>query len=298
MLDSLAELRTFQTVAEEGSLSAAARSLGLTVNAVSRRLAQLEERLGVPLAERTTRRLRLTDDGQRFMAHCRRILAEVDEAEEDLSPAGRGLSGLVRVMVHPGVLEGDFLEQVDRLLEEHPRLSLHLLTRNAPKDLFKEGADLAIWPGEVTMQSVVARRVCSVSWVMVCSPGYKKRYGVPKCPGDLEHHTCLRAMRDRPERIWVLQDDKGKNVEVTPGGRLDCDDTETLRMAIVKGLGIGMRPRGEVLRACAEKRLVHVLPGYTFGPLPIHLVSRPGRLRLARVRAIANLLEEAISALS
>ena len=145
VLDNIDELRTFQRIAAEGSLSAAARSLGLTVNAVSRRLVRLEHRVGVPLAERTTRSFRLTDDGRRLLVRIHRIVTEVDDAEEALTPRGvRGRSGLVRAMVHPATLQTGFMEKLSSLLTEHPRLRVHVLTRNAPGDPVQEGADLAV----------------------------------------------------------------------------------------------------------------------------------------------------------
>ena len=294
MLDNIDELRTFQTVAEKGSLSAAARTLGLSVNAVSRRLAALEEALGLPLAERTTRSLRLTDDGERFLVRCRRIIDEVDDALEELVPGREGLSGLVRAMIHPAMLQTGFFESLNSLLEEHGRLRLHLLTRNDPQDIIRSGADIAVWPGTVELQSVVTKKICSVQWVMACSPSYGERHGLPQKPADLEAHTCLRALRERPERTWMLRDGRGKTIEVTPGGQLDCDDTETLKGALYAGLGIGLRPEGEVARAVAAGKLLRVLPRYGFQILPVHLVSVPGRLRLARVRAVATLLEQAI----
>ncbi|MEQ9318611.1 MAG: LysR family transcriptional regulator [Polyangiaceae bacterium] len=296
MLESIEELRTFCRIVDEGSLSAAARSLALSVNAVSRRLAQLETRLGTRLAERTTRTLRLTDDGQRFYDRCQRILAEVEDAEQTLAPAERGLAGLVRVAVHPTAAHPAMLTELGVLREEHPRLRVHLLARNAPVDPVREGVDILVWSGEVTMQSVVARRILETSWVLACAPSYAERRGVPKRPRDLADHVCLRALRDRPERVWVLRDAKGRDVQARPGGRIDCDDTETLRRALYAGLGIGFRPPGEVKREARAGRLVPVLPRHGLRPVAVHLVTPPGRLRLRRVRAMAELLEKALRA--
>src|SRR3954462_4743706 len=137
MLESVSELRTFVRIVDEGSLSAAARSLGLSVNAVSRRLALLEERAGVRLANRTTRRLALTDDGRRFAERCRRILTDVDEAEADLQPTPGKLRGLVRVGLHPQLVEMGALQRFGALLLEHDGLSLHIVARNSPVDPIK-----------------------------------------------------------------------------------------------------------------------------------------------------------------
>lgn len=291
MFESLSELKTFLLIADEGSLSAAARSLSLSVNAVSRRLAQLEERIGVRLANRTTRRFSLTDDGRRLAERCRRILAELRDAEEDLQPAPGRLRGLVRVALHPQLIEDSALERFGALLLEHEDLSLQVLARNVAIDPVKEGLDLVVWPGEVTLQTVVSRPLAIVDWVLAAAPAYIRRRGIPSRPDDLSNHDCLRAWRGRPEGHWVLSDARGRQVSVAVQGRFESDDTATLAAAIYAGLGIGLRPRAEVLRATAEGRLVHVLPKWHFMSYRVHLVSPPGRLRVPRVRAVATVIE-------
>ena len=298
MLESIEELRTFRRVINEGSLSAAARSLGLSANAVSRRLAQLESRLGLRLAERTTRRFTLTDEGRRFAVRCERILREIDDAEEDLRPATSGLRGLVRVAIHPELLRGDFLAKVGDLLAEHSELRVHLLARSVPEDPVRLGVDMGVWPGDVPLQSVVAKRVVEVRWVLACSSEYAERRGVPRRPSELIEHECLRALKRRGESHWALRDRKGNQLEVPVGGQFESDDNETLRAALFAGIGIGLRPRGEVKAEAAAGRLVHVLPSYTFQDLPVHLVAAPGRLRLRRIRAVARLIEVGIQGIA
>ena len=291
VLESLSELKTFLRVVDEGSLSAAARSLGLSVNAISRRLALLEERVGVRLANRTTRRLGLTDDGRRFADRCRRILAEVQDTEDDLQPSPGKLRGLVRVALHPQLIEEGTLRRLGSLLLEHEGLSLHILARNIAADPFKEGLDLVVWPGEVTLQSVVSRPLAAVDWVLAATPDYVKRAGVPRQPEDLAQHACLRALRTRSETHWVLSDAGGRQTSVPVRGRFESDDTATLAAALYGGLGIGLRPKGEVLRESTAGRLVHVLPRWHILSYRVHLVSPPGRLRLPRVRAVATIIE-------
>lgn len=294
MLESIEELRTFCRIVDEGSLSAAARSMSLSVNAVSRRLAQLESRMGVRLAERTTRTLVPTEEGRAFFERCQDILALVDEAEDELSPPQRGLRGLVRVAVHPTLVGPEFLRRLGVLLDGHPGLRVQLLARNAPVDPVKQGIDILVWAGEVTQQSVVAKRVGGAVWVLACAPSYAEAHGLPEGPAALRDHQCLRALRDRAERVWVLRSPDGEDVEAVPGGRIDCDDTETLRRATYAGLGIGLRPRREVEAAVERGELVAVLPGHYFRPVPVYLVTPPGRLRRRRVRAMSELLEAVI----
>lgn len=293
MLESLTELKTFLRIVDDGGLSAAARSLGMSVNAVSRRLALLEERVGVRLANRTTRRLSLTDEGRLFLERCRRIVAEVQEAEEELQPLPGKIRGLVRVGIHPQLIDERSLRDFRALLLEHEGLSIQVLARNAAVDPVKEGLDLAVWPGEVTLQSVVSRRLAVLKWVLAASPDYVKRAGLPQKPDDLRKHECLRALRTHSESTWVLRDANGKQISVPVRGRFESDDTATLAAAVQAGIGIGLRPKGEVLREAVAGRLVHVLPRWHFGLSTVHLVAPPGRLRLARVRAVATIIEAA-----
>lgn len=298
MLNNLDELRTFCRIADEGSLSAAARSLRLSVNAISRRLCQLEERLGVRLAQRTTRRLTLTEEGTAFAHACRRILESVDAAEEEMRGGVLGLKGTVRVGLHPAAIQPALLGELDELLESNPELRVHLLAFNAPQDPVKAGVDLMCWYGEVPLQSVVAKRLTTVNWSLACSQRYATRRGVPRTPAHLLDHRCLRALRERSESHWQLQDTTGKVVSARVGGQFESDDTEVLHRALHCGLGIGLRPRGEVETMSKQGVWVHVLPEYTVASLSVSLVSPVGRLRLSRVRAVAQLVERAIQAMA
>ncbi|MBL8913913.1 MAG: LysR family transcriptional regulator [Archangium sp.] len=273
-------------------MTGAARALSLSVNAVSRRLALLETRLGVQLAHRTTRKLSLTPEGQQFVEACRRIIDEVERAEESLEPTPHHLRGLVRVGLHPQLISDESLGRFSALLLEHPHLSVQIFSRNAVVDPVHEGLDLVTWLGDVTLQSVVSKRLAIVDWVMAAAPSYVKRAGLPASPGELEAHQCLRALRDRSERTWVLHDASGRQVSVPVSGSFESDDTATLSAALYSGLGIGIRPRGEVARAVEAGRLVRVLPRWSFASFRVHLVSPPGRLRLPRVRAVAQLIED------
>ncbi|MDX2019044.1 MAG: LysR substrate-binding domain-containing protein [Deltaproteobacteria bacterium] len=297
MLESLDELRTFVAVAEEGSLSVVARRLAVSVNAISRRLAQLESRLGTRLALRTTRRLTLTDEGQRLLARSRRILREVEEVEDELRPTAERMTGVVRVALHPQLSTPATLSRFAELMAEEPGLTLQVMARNAPADPIAEGFDLVVWPGPVRLQSVVARKLATLDWALAASPTYMSGRPLPRHPRDLVKHECLRVLRPQPETTWRLRHHSGKSYVAPVAGRFSSDDTATLHAAIQAGLGIGLRPRREVQEAASKGALVHVLPHWGFGDFPVYLVSPPGRLRLARVRAVANLIEAGVDQL-
>lgn len=294
MIESLDELRTLVRVVDEGSLTAAARALHLSVNAVSRRIAALEERLGVRLANRTTRRIAFTDEGRRFVERCRRILAEADEAESELRPPGDVMRGSVRIAVPAEILREPLMAAFGKLLRDHKDLSLQVLARNEPLDPVAAGLDLVLWPGDVRGRTLIARKVGTISWVLAASTAYVRARGQPRRPRDLAAHDCLKATRSPPETHWVLRDDRGREISAKVGGRFESDDGPTLAAALYAGLGIGIRPAHEVDQAAKAGRVVRVLAGWRFAPLTIYLVAPPGRMRLPRVRAVADLVQTAV----
>lgn len=298
MLESLDELRTFQRVVDEGSLSAAARSLGVSVNAVSRRLAQLEGRLGVRLAERSTRRFALTDEGRRLLDRCRVILTQVDEAEEELRPTGAALRGTVRFAVHPAMITTGMMSDVAELLSKHKSLSVQVYARSVAVDPVAHGLDFAVCTGNISFQSVATRTLARVEWGLAAAPEYFQNRQAPEVPEDLETHECLRALRGVRETQWFLKNARGKQRSLPISGAFESDDTEALRAAVYGGVGIGFRPLGEIRREAAGGTLVHVLPGWTGSGsgVQVQLLSPPGRLRLARVRVVAEVVERAVHA--
>lgn len=298
MIDNVNDLRTFLRVIDEGSLSAAARALRLSVNGVSRRLAQLEQKVGVQLAQRTTRQFLLTEEGRRFSARCRRIIGEIDDAEADFAPQGGGFRGVVRIAMNQEFMTAEVLGPLSRLMAEHTDLAIQIFARNSPVDPSSENLDLALWPGEVQFQSAIVKRVASSEWVMAATRDYVERHGRPRTLKDLARHECLRVMRRTPETRWTLRDRRGREFSAEIGGRFECDDKAGLVAALYLSLGIGLRPRGEVLREVAAGRLVHILPRWQFAKISVSVISAPGRLKLPRVRAVADALAEAASLLT
>lgn len=289
-VERLEDLRTFVTVVEAGTLSAAARALRLSTNAVSRRLMRLERDVGVRLVHRTTRHLALTDEGRTFIVRCQRILAELDAAEQDLHPAGDPLQGAVRVVVPPATVKPSMLEHLRRLLDDHPRLSVQLQIANVGVERMASGVDVVLHVGPVPETTLVARRIATVAWLLAATPGYLERHGRPRRPGDLASHRCLRFLGDRPQTEWRLIDRNGREVTATVGGTFESDDSRVLGDATYAGLGIGIRPRPEVEEAVAAGRLEQVLPGYVFDRIVLHALLPPGRIRLPRVAALVDLL--------
>lgn len=294
MLDDVDGLRAVVAVAQLGSFSAAGRSLRLSTNAVSHRVARLESRLGVRLFERTTRLVRTTAAGDRLLVRAQRVLDELEAVEHDV--AAGNLEGSVRVALPPDLAGPAFFREAGALLASSPGLRLELFGRSTPVDPRREGFDLVVWGGPPSKipGDLVARPVGSISWSLCAAAPWLARHGVPQRPEDLVNHRCLLARTPAPEREWTLVDGRGAEVSVPVTGNLESDHPRVLLEALRAGLGIGIRPSREVEAGEAAGEWVRVLPGWRFRPIPVALVAPRGRLRVPAVRLVAQVLEAAL----
>lgn len=229
-------------------------------------------------------------------ARCARIVAELDAVEEELHPSGDPLQGSVRLAVPSGAPMRHLLETIANVLASHPRVTVQLRIATAPIDPIANNVDVALHVGPVPDSSLIARPLATLSWVLVASPAYVTRRGLPRQPADLAEHQCLRLLADRPQRVWDLIDRRGRRVKARVGGAFECDDSRVLGDAVYAGLGIGVRSGAELASGLAEGTLVHVLPGYRFGAFEMTALVPPGRLKVPRVAAFVSLLREVIAA--
>lgn len=289
-IDSLSDLRTFVAILDSGSFTAAARKLGLTVNATSRRLQQLESSVGVKLIERTTRRSNATDAGIELRRRVAPILDALLDAESALQASTEGVEGVVTLVVPALVASRSFLARLEAVMREHERLRIDL--RIGARALPGDGVvDLAVVVGDApTSAALVRRRIGTHRWGLAASPRYAKAHGLPKQPRDLSGHACLRFRGDAPQPTWTLTGPHGKRAVVEVRGAFECDDSRVLGDATYAGLGIGVRPEGELADAVARGELVHVLPAWRFGELPTYLVTTESRRRLRRVTLVSDVV--------
>jgi DNA-binding transcriptional LysR family regulator len=296
-IESLPDLATFVAVVEAKSFTAAARRQGVTVNAVSRRLQQLEQAVGVKLVERTTRRSAPTEAGHRLYRKALLIFDELMQAEAEVQQAHSEVEGEVRMALPAAVVTGGLLAQFERMLAKHPALALDLRI-GSPHLPGEGGIDVAlITERPPESLALVSRKVSVHGWGLAASPGYVKARGAPRSPAELSQHACLRFRGDVPQTVWNLAGPRGKKVAVKVGGSFECDDSRVLGDATYAGLGIGVRPAEELAEAVKRKALVHVLPGWTFGAQAAYLLTTVGRRGLPRVRAVTDAVEAAVRAL-
>ncbi len=294
-LDSLEDIRLFRQIVASGGLSAAARALRQNKNRLSQRLAALETAVGARLADRTTRRFRLTDEGERFLVASEPLVQAADQALLAVTGA-ESIAGRVRVAVRSAFHGFGLGEELGRLLLAEPGLRLQVAVVDEDADVHGHGFDLAVQVGVLKDSSLVAKRIGDTAFAMAASPSYVRRVGLPRTVADLVNHECIRKLGAEPERVWPLVHRNGKRVEVRVGGRLECSDARLQAEVLYAGFGIGVRPQAEVRRAVEAGTLVHVLPAWAFAPIRVWVVCPKGRLRLERVARVVEVLTQLVAA--
>lgn len=293
-LDDLDELRTFALVVESGSLSAAARLLQVTSNAVSRRIMRLERNLGVMVLRRSTRAVSVTAEGRALYVRTRRALDELDAAEEDAQGGRETLRGSLRVAIPGGACSQGVLKGIAGLLYANPEIRLEILVANVEVDPIGGGFDVVLHIGQLRDSRLVARRLFTVSWRLAAAPSYFANRPTPRQPADLSGHVCLRLASNPPQDQWRLVDARGLIHEVGVTGNFEADDSRVLGDAAYAGIGIGVRPEKELDAAIKAGTLVRVLPEYRFESFEVYALMPKGTSRLSRVCRFLDLLGEAL----
>ena len=291
MADSIQEMAVFARVVGAGSLSAAARELGLSPALVSRRLAALESRLGVRLINRTTRSLHLTDDGATYYEACARVLADIEEADATVSAGRVEPRGALRVALPASFGLQHIAPLVPRFAERYPQVQLALSLSDRTVNLIEEGFDLAVRIAHLEDSSLTARKLAPNRRVVCASPAYLARHGTPRTPDELQRHNCLTTTDFAMNWDYKGPDGKPGSVRVT--GRYACDSWEVLREWARAGLGVALKSTWDVHRLLAEGELVEVCPGYTFhSDVAIYAVYPSRRFLPAKTRVFIEFLAE------
>lgn len=292
-MDQLHLMTTFTAVADAGNLAGAARKLGLSAPAVTRAVAELEHRLGVRLLTRTTRVVRLTDAGSRYLDECRRILPEVEAAAALARGAAAEPQGLL--MLTAPVLFGQLhvMPLVTEFLGLYPRVRAHCWLVDRVVHLVDEGMDVGVRIGELPDSSLQAIRVGQVRRVVCAAPAYLARCCQPEAPQDLAQHTVISASAVTASADWRFPDPQGgAEIRVRVEPRLVCTTNDAALGAAVAGFGITRLLSYQVDEHLRSGRLQPVLQGFEPAPLPVHLVHHEGRRATAKTRAFLDLAIE------
>jgi DNA-binding transcriptional LysR family regulator len=290
--DDLVSMLLFARVVEARSFTGAAERLGLAKSAVSTRITRLEERLGLKLLHRTTRKISVTDEGLSFYARCARMVAEAEGAAQLADEPGGALRGLIRVNAPVTFGQMYLAPAVAAFLARNPETSVELLLNDRLVDLLDERVDVAIRITKLTDSSLVARRLAEARLVVCGSPEYLERRGRPSAPEDLLHHNCLRYTHLRAEDEWRFRGAEGP-VAIAVKSNFAASNGTMIREAAAAGLGLCVLPRFMVAEDLAEGRLVSVLEAFLRRPVGIYAVHAAGRRPPARVRALIDALAAA-----
>ena len=290
-MDRLQSMAVFVRVAELGSFSTAAQQLGLSKSAVSKHVTALEERLGVRLINRTTRRLALTEVGAAYRDYCARIVQEIEEAE--LTAMRHGVEPRGRLKINAPMTFG-FLHLgpiLPEFLARYPGIEIELSLNDRFVDLLEEGFDVAVRIGQLADSSLIARRFATAYFVCAASPAYVAAAGTPGTPDELARHNCLSySYRRQPEDWHFLR--ASERVTVRVRGNLQANNGDALRTAACRGLGIVYLPDFILGEDLAAGRLVRLLADWRAPEIPIHAVFPPQRHPSAKLRAFVDFLVE------
>ena len=288
------DMAAFVRAVERGGFSAAARDLGLTPSAISKLVTRLEDRLGVRLLNRTTRRLALTPEGEAYFHRSQRILADIADAEEEVGRRAQP-RGLLRVNVGTAFGMHQLAPALPEFLALHPEIQVELTITDRLVDLIEEGADLGIRLGTLADSSLVARRICEVERVVCAAPEYLRRHGTPRRPADLLGHNCLNMAHAPALRRWPFEGRAGvEHLEVT--GNVSATSADALLALALRGLGVIRLSDVIVGSAIREGRLVPLLEAvHHREALPLHAVYPQGRHRSPRVAAMIDFLLQRFS---
>ena len=290
-MDRLKQLESFVAIAARGSLTAAAKAEGVAPAIIGRRIDALEERLGVKLLLRTTRRIALTHEGSAFLEDCQRLLVELANAEASVSAGGVKASGHLRVTAPAGFGRRHVAPLVPRFHELHPEVTISLNLSDRVVDLAGEGFDCAVRVGDLPDSSLVSVRMADNRRLCVATPRYLKTHGTPQHPSELARFDCLTLSSDASQtRGWAFQVG-GELVHLKPGGPLDCSDGQVLHDWCLADCGIAWRSTWEVESEIAAGRLTAVLEDFAAPPNGIYAVFPQRKHLPLRVRLWVDFLK-------
>ncbi len=293
-MDRYAALETYVAVVETGSFSAAARRLGVGQPAVSKSVAQLEDRLGVRLLLRADRRLTPTEAGRGYYAYARRVIDEAGEADEAARGSAVALTGTLKICAAVTFARLHVIPRLGTFLASHPELSIDVVLDDRNVDLLLEGIDVALRMGDLVDSSMTARRVGQSRRLVVATPAYLARAGTPESPSDLAAHQAIVYDQGGGGGSWRFRrgDD---DTAVTLSGRLRVTAAEGVRAAVLAGLGLSVASEWMFAPELADGSVVRLLPAWALPPIDLWAVFPSGRRASAKARAFVDFVQATLT---
>jgi len=294
-MDRFQEMKVFAAVIEAGSFTRAAHALDMSKAAVSRYVGELEERLGLRLLHRTTRKLAPTTEGEIFYARCRELLDNLDEAEAEVTSRSGEATGLLKVNVPVTFGLMHLAPLWPAFLARHPKLSIDITLSDRVADLVEEGVDIAVRIGQLPASSLIGRKLASTRLVLCASPHYLRERGAPARPDELLRHDVISYSLFSTGETWRFTGPDGE-VAVTVRPRMRTNSGDTCRAAALQHQGIILQPSFIVGADLAAGTLLEIMPGYRSVELGIHAVYPSRKFVSPKVRLLIDFLVEAFAA--
>jgi len=297
-MNRLKDLRIFIETCRHGSMSACARKMDLSPAVVSASLKRLEEELDTLLIVRSTRNLRLTEPGERFLRACREAVELLDDARASLRSEEVEFSGMIRLSAPSDLGRNLIMPWLDEFLDQHPKVELRLQLSDALADLYSQPLDMALRYGEPKDSALIAIAIAPDNRPLLCaSPAYLAQHGSPQKPDDLKDHNCLRhGHSETLHTRWEFhRSGQSKTVEVT--GNRQCKDGDLTRKWAIAGKGIAFKSRLDVFRDLEAGRLVEIDVGWETPPFPLYLLCAERRLLSPLVNALKDHLTSKVRGL-
>lgn len=288
-------MEAFVLVVDTGSFSAAARRLNVGQPAVSKLVAQLEERLGVKLLVRTTRGLTATEAGLNYYERARRSIEEADEAESAARGAGSSLTGRLRICGAVTFARIHLMPRLPEFLARHPELEMEVVLDDRNIDLVQEGIDVALRMGQLSDSSLTAKRIASGRHVVVGTPAYFERTGKPTAPGDLAAHQAVIYDQEAGGRDWTFQRDDAE-IAVILKGRLRVSAAEGVRAAVLANAGIAVASEWMFSPEIADRTVQMVLQDWELPRIDLWAVFPAGRTATTKARTFTQFVQEVMRA--
>ena len=294
-MDQFKQISTFTEVVSKGSLSAAARAEGVAPSLIGRRIDALEQRLGVKLLQRSTRKIALTNEGMAFLDDCLRILGELEEAEASVSERNASATGQLIISAPAGFGRQHVAPLIPSFLAEHQQVQVTLNLSDRFVDLIGDNIDIAIRIATLNDSSLIGVKLADNKRVVVAAPAYLKRYGAPKTIEELTRHNCLAFNNDGSQRGWTFRQN-GKNITLKVSGNMACNDGEVLHDWALAGKGLAWRSMWEVGSELASGKLLSLLDEFAAPDHDIYAVVPQRRHLPLRTRLFIDFLKHAYSA--
>ncbi len=291
LLDQMRAIGVFVQTAEAGNFTRAARSMGVTPQAISAQIRQLEDWMGVRLFHRNTRKMKLSEEGIQFYDKCRDGMEHFKDALSVVSDAKERVVGTVRIAVPELLSRNIFVPVLSTFLEQNPHVSIEVIAINEYPDVIEEGFDIIFMSRHQPRGSFVARKVANLNLSPYATPQYLAKHGIPTSSEDLKRHRCILLRHPHNNKVvpWVFKEG-GKNVSVNPPAALITNDVESQRQAVLEGMGIGQVVGYFAAPYARQGLLVPILKSYVGDRFPLFLCT-PRRTKLPqKTRVLVDLL--------